>query len=129
MRVPSRRSMATNGSVASSRRRWPEMDLFHDNPLFSSVRQMLRAYAEQQIRPIAIKHDQEESMPWGLMKSAGALGLSQTAVIDGRKKLTGVDEDPDPKKPKQQARLAVVGSEELAFGCTGICLAIGGSGL
>ena len=105
------------------------MDLFHNNPLFSGVKQMLNAFARQQIRPIAIKHDQEESMPWGLMKSAGALGLSQTAVVDGRKKLTGVEEDPDPKKPKQQARLAVTGSEELAWGCAGICLAIGGSGL
>src|SRR3954469_14031895 len=105
------------------------MDLFHNNPLFAGVRQMLGAFAKQQIRPIAIKHDQEESMPWKLMKSAGALGLSQTAVVDGRKKLTGVDEDPDPKKPKSQARLAVAGSEELAYGCAGICLAIGGSGL
>jgi acyl-CoA dehydrogenase len=105
------------------------MDLFHNNPLFSGVKQMLNAFAKQQIRPIAMKHDAEESMPWGLMKSAGALGLSQTAVVDGRKKLTGVEEDPDPKKPKQQARLAVTGSEELAWGCAGICLAIGGSGL
>ncbi len=35
----------------------------------------------------------------------------------------------DPKKPKSQARLAVAGSEELAWGCAGICLALGGSGL
>ncbi|MFT3693870.1 MAG: acyl-CoA dehydrogenase family protein [Kofleriaceae bacterium] len=105
------------------------MDIFHNNPLFAGVRQMLGAFAKQQIRPIAIKHDQEESMPWGLMKSAAPLGLSQTALIDGRKKLTGVEEDPDPSKPKSQARLAVVGSEELAWGCAGICLAVGGSGL
>lgn len=105
------------------------MDLFHDNPLFQGVRQMLGAFAKQAIRPIAIKHDQEESMPWDLMKQAQALGLTQTAVVDGRKKLTGVDEDTDPKKPKSQARLAVVGSEELAWGCAGITLAIGGSGL
>ena len=105
------------------------MDLFHDNPFFTGVRQMLGAFAKQAIRPIAIKHDQEESMPWELMKAAGGLGLSQTAVVDGRKKLTGVDEDPDPKKPKSQARMAVAGSEELAWGCAGICLAIGGSGL
>lgn len=105
------------------------MDLFHNNPLFQGVRQMLGAFAKQSIRPIAIKHDQEESMPWDLMKTAATLGLSQTAVVDGRKKLTGVDEDPDPKKPKSQARLAVAGSEELAYGCAGICLAIGGSGL
>ncbi|HEX5061058.1 MAG TPA: acyl-CoA dehydrogenase family protein [Kofleriaceae bacterium] len=105
------------------------MDLFQDNPLFQGVRQMLGAFAKQAMRPIAIKHDQEESMPWELMKSSQALGLTQTAVVDGRKKLTGVDEETDPKKPKSQARLAVVGSEELAYGCAGITLAIGGSGL
>jgi acyl-CoA dehydrogenase len=105
------------------------MDLFHDNPLFSAVRQMLGAFATKFIRPIAIHHDQEESMPWELMKQAQGFGLGQTAVIDGRKKLTGVDEETDPKKPRSQARLAVAGSEELAYGCAGICLAIGGSGL
>ncbi len=105
------------------------MDLFHNQPLYAGVRQMLGAFAKQQMRPIAIKHDQEESMPWSLMKAAAPLGLSQTAVIDGRKRLTGIDEDPDPTKPKSQARLGVVGSEELAWGCAGIALAIAGSGL
>ena len=105
------------------------MDLFHNEPMFQGVRQMLGAFAKQAIRPIAIKHDQEESMPWDLMKTAQGLGLTQTAVVDGRKKLTGVDEERDPNKPKSQARLAVVGSEELAYGCAGITLAIGGSGL
>ena len=105
------------------------MDIFHDNPMFQAVRQMLGAFAKQSMRPIAIKHDQEESMPWDLMKTAQGFGLTQTSVLDGRKKLTGVDEDPDPKKPKSQARLSVVGSEELAFGCAGISLALAGSGL
>ena len=105
------------------------MDLFHNQPLYAGVRQMLRAFATQQMRPIAIKHDREESMPWDLLKTAAPLGLSQTAVIDGRKKLTGIDEDPDPTKPRSQARLGVVGSEELAWGCAGLALAIAGSGL
>ena len=105
------------------------MDLFHDSPLFSGVRQMLGAFAKSQMRPIAGEHDREETMPWDLMKSAQAIGLTQTAVLDGRKKLTGIDEDPDPKKPKSQARLSVVGSEELAYGCAGIMLALGGSAL
>ena len=108
------------------------MDIFHDSPLFSGVRQMLGGFATKMMRPIAIKHDQEESMPWDLMKVASGLGLTQTALLDGRKKLTGVDPDqeaPDPKKPTSQSRLAAVGSEELAYGCAGICLAIGGSGL
>lgn len=105
------------------------MDLFHDSPLFSGVRQMLGAFARSQLRAIAPRHDLEETMPWDLMKSAQALGLTQTAILDGRKKLTGVDEDPDPRKPKSQARLGVVGAEELAYGCAGITLALGGSSL
>jgi acyl-CoA dehydrogenase len=105
------------------------MDIFHDSPLFTGVRQMMGAFAKQSIRPIAIKHDQEESMPWDLMKQAQAFGMTQTTLLDGRKKLTGVDEDPDPKKPRTQARLSVAASEEMAWGCAGIALALGGSGL
>jgi len=105
------------------------MDIFHESPLFSGVRQMLGAFAKQQMRPIALKHDQEESMPWDLMKSAQALGMTQSALLEARKRLTGVDDDVDPKKPKSQARLAVAASEELAWGCAGIALALGGSGL
>lgn len=105
------------------------MDMFHDNPMLQGIRQMMSAFAKQAIRPIAAKHDREESMPWDLMKQAQAFGMTQTAVLDGRKKLTGVDEDPDPKKPKSQARLSVAASEEMAWGCAGIALALGGSGL
>ena len=106
------------------------MDLFHDSPMFSGVRQMLGGFASKMIRPIAIKCDQEESMPWDLMKAAAGMGLTQTSIVDGRKQITGVDDSAgDPKKPKSMARLAVVGSEELAWGCAGVCLAIGGSGL
>jgi butyryl-CoA dehydrogenase len=105
------------------------MDLFHDNPMLQGVRQMLGAFAKQMMRPIAIRHDQDESMPWDLMKAAQAVGMSQTAVLDGRKRLTGIDEDPDPTKPRSQARIGVVASEELAWACAGIALALGGSNL
>src|SRR5262245_39954620 len=105
------------------------MDIFHDNPMLQGVRQMLGAFAKQMMRPIAIKHDQEESMPWDLMKAAQGVGMSQTAMLDGRKRLTGVEEDPDPKKPRMQARIGVAASEELAWGCAGIALALGGSNL
>jgi acyl-CoA dehydrogenase len=105
------------------------MDIFHNNPLLSGVRQMLNGFATKMVRPIAIKHDQEESMPWALMKQASDVGMTQTSIVDGRKRLTGVDEETDPKKPKSQARIACAGAEELAYGCAGICLAIGGSGL
>ena len=105
------------------------MDLFHENPMLQGVRQMLGAFAKQMMRPIAIKHDQEESMPWDLLKTAHGVGLTQTATLDGRRRLTGVEEDPDPRKPKTQARLGVVASEEMAWGCAGLALALGGSNL
>jgi len=105
------------------------MDLFHDNPMLQGLRQMLGSFARQMMRPIAIKHDQEESMPWDLMRTAQNVGMSQTAAIDGRRRLTGVEEDPDPTKPRNQARIGVVASEELAWGCPGIALALGGSNL
>ncbi|HEX3481401.1 MAG TPA: acyl-CoA dehydrogenase family protein [Kofleriaceae bacterium] len=105
------------------------MDMFHDNPLLQGVRQMLGAFARQLMRPVAIKHDREESMPWDLLKAAQGAGMTQTALIDGRKRLTGIDEDSDPKQPRTQARLAVAASEELAWGCAGIALALGGSNL
>ncbi|MEZ4404403.1 MAG: acyl-CoA dehydrogenase family protein [Kofleriaceae bacterium] len=106
------------------------MDIFHDNPMLTGVRQMLGAFATQYIRKVAPLHDREESMPWALMKQAQSFGMSQTAVVDGRKALTGKDDaDDGAGKPSTQGRLGVVGSEELAYGCAGICLAIGGSGL
>jgi acyl-CoA dehydrogenase len=105
------------------------MDMFHDNPVLQGVRQMLGAFAKQMMRPVAIKHDQEESMPWDLMRAAQGVGMTQTAMLDGRRRLTGVEEDPDPAKPRIQARLGVAASEELAWGCPGIALALGGSSL
>src|SRR3954470_24912626 len=123
-----------SGSTACSRPR-PDrpsgdaMDLFHDNPLLQGVRQMLGAFARQMVRPIAIKHDQEESMPWDLLEAARGAGMTQTALLDGRKRLTGIDDDPDPGKPRTQARLGVAASEELGWGCAGIALALAGSNL
>ena len=58
------------------------MDLFHDNPTLQGVRQMLGAFAKQMMRPVAIRHDQEESTPWDLLKAAQTVGMSQTAVLD-----------------------------------------------
>src|SRR5262245_13098558 len=106
------------------------MDMFHDNPALQNMRQMLGAFAKQMMRPIAIKHDQEESMPWDLLKAANSLGMTQTAVLDGRRRMTGgTDDDTDPKKPGMMARLRAVVSEEMAWGCAGIALAVNGSGL
>jgi alkylation response protein AidB-like acyl-CoA dehydrogenase len=109
------------------------MDLFHGNPMLQGVRQMLGAFARQEMRPIAPLHDREESTPWDLMKKAQGLGMAQTALVDAQAianaQLGGDGKEDKPDKPKSGARLAVVGAEELAWGCAGMMLALGGSGL
>lgn len=110
------------------------MDLFHDAPMFQGVRQMLAAFAQKYVRPIAARHDAEESMPWDLMKQAAGFGMTQTSLIDGQRAVTGKSEDEVAAeqagtKPRTSARVSVVGAEELAWGCAGVSLAIGGSGL
>jgi acyl-CoA dehydrogenase len=105
------------------------MDIFHDNPMYQAARQMLSAFATQSIRPIAAQHDADETMPWDLMKQAQGFGLSQTALIDAQKTSGDDAAESEPKRPKKTGRLTCVGSEELAWGCAGIALALGGSGL
>ncbi|HLU66861.1 MAG TPA: acyl-CoA dehydrogenase family protein [Kofleriaceae bacterium] len=105
------------------------MDLLHGESMFQAVQQMMHALAEREIRPIAARHDREESMPWDLMKKVRAFGLTQTAMLDARK-MTGEEDAPEgDRKPGKSARMSVVGAEELAWGCAGIALALAGSGL
>ena len=105
------------------------MDIFAEVSEARAAKQMLGAFATQYIRPIAPRHDADESMPWDLMKMAQQFGMTQTALIDSVKAVTGKDDAGDPKKPSIRGRMTVAGAEELAWGCAGICLAIGGSGL
>ncbi len=111
------------------------MDILHDNPMLQGVRQMLGAFAKSQMRPIAPIHDADETMPWELMKQAQGFGMSQTALVDAAKGIPGsgggapkADADVE-KKPRTTGRMTVVAAEELAWGCAGIALALGGSGL
>ena len=109
------------------------MDLLHDNPMLQGVRQMLGAFAKNEIRPIAAAHDADETMPWDLMKKAQGFGMSQTALVDAAKGMPGASPSKPAadgaKKPRTAGRMTVVAAEELAWGCAGIALALGGSGL
>jgi alkylation response protein AidB-like acyl-CoA dehydrogenase len=66
------------------------------------------------IRPVAAKHDAEESTPWDVLKAARDWGLNG---IDHLQRLAG-DSD---------GQLNVIYAEELHWGCAGIALSISGS--
>ena len=75
-----------------------------------------RRFAADVIRPVAAKHDREESTPWEVIKAARREGLQGIDLIQR------FGTDPD----------GIIGSiyaEELHWGCAGIALALSGSSL
>jgi alkylation response protein AidB-like acyl-CoA dehydrogenase len=76
----------------------------------------VRGFARDVIRPVAAKHDREESTPWEVMKAAREQGLQ------GLDSLQRMGSDPD-------GMYGVISAEELHWGCAGIALAVSGSGL
>src|SRR5438552_2851330 len=79
-------------------------------------RALCRSFATEVIRPVAAKHDAEESTPWEVIKAAREWGLHG---VEHLQRLAG---DPD-------GQLSVIYGEELHWGCAGIALAISGSNL
>jgi acyl-CoA dehydrogenase len=79
-------------------------------------REQVRRFAREVIRPVARKHDEEESTPWEVIKEARRWGLQ------GLEHMQRMGADPD-------GQFGVTTAEELHWGCAGIALAIQGSGL
>jgi acyl-CoA dehydrogenase len=75
-----------------------------------------RQFATEVIRPVAAKHDREQSIPWDVVKQARAWGLH------GMPQLERLGSD-------QEGIMGVIYAEEMHWGCAGIALAIAGSGL
>lgn len=75
-----------------------------------------RRFATEVMRPIADKHDREQSIPWEAIEVAREWGLHGTELL----MRMGAD---------SEGMLGVIYAEELHYGCAGIALAISGSGL
>jgi len=75
-----------------------------------------RTFAAEVIRPAARKHDEEESVPWEVIKEARKQGLHG---IDHLQRMAG---DGD-------GQLSAIYAEEMHWGCAGIALAISASSL
>ena len=75
-----------------------------------------RRFAREVIRPVARRHDAEESTPWEVIREARAWGLN------GLNHIQRMGQDRD-------GQLGVIAAEEMHWGCAGIALAVNGSGL
>ena len=76
----------------------------------------VRRFSRDVIRPVAAKHDAEESTPWEVIKEARKWGLNGLDYIQR----TGSDAD---------GQLGIIAAEEMHWGCAGIALSVNGSGL
>src|SRR5215203_7263467 len=75
-----------------------------------------RQFAREVIRPAARKHDEEESIPWDVIKEARRQGFG---TLDAMQRSAA-----DP-----EGQMQVISAEEFHWGCAGTALAISGSGL
>jgi len=75
-----------------------------------------RAFARDVIRPAARKHDEEESIPWEVIKEARKQGFGTLEAIQR-------------SATDAEGQMQVISAEEFHWGCAGIALAISGSGL
>jgi alkylation response protein AidB-like acyl-CoA dehydrogenase len=75
-----------------------------------------RTFAREVIRPAARKHDEEESIPWDVIKEARKQGFGG---LEGIQRSAG----------DAEGQMQVISAEEFHWGCAGIALAISGSGL
>jgi alkylation response protein AidB-like acyl-CoA dehydrogenase len=75
-----------------------------------------RTFAREVIRPAARKHDEEESIPWEVIKEARKQGFGG---------LEGIQRS----AADSEGQMSVISAEEFHWGCAGIALAISGSGL
>jgi acyl-CoA dehydrogenase len=79
-------------------------------------RDYCRRFAREVMRPAARRHDEDESVPWEVIREARRWGLQG---LDYMQRMGG---DGD-------GQLGVIYAEELHWGCAGLALAISGSGL
>jgi acyl-CoA dehydrogenase len=75
-----------------------------------------RTFAREVIRPAARKHDEEESIPWDVIKEARKQGFGGLEAIQR-------------SAGDSEGQMQVISAEEFHWGCAGIALAVSGSGL
>src|ERR671916_913030 len=100
---------------SSVNRRRPTVD-FRLNDEQLEFQAHCRRFAREVIRPIAVKHDRDESVPWEVIKAAREWNLHG---LDTTQKM-GTDPD---------GLFSCIYAEELHWGCAGIALAIQGGSL
>jgi acyl-CoA dehydrogenase len=89
-----------------------------------NIRSMLHWFAENEMRPIALEADRTGEIPLAFFKKTMQMGLA-----GGAQPRDFGDTDMIPAKERQSNRVAIIGSEELAWGDPALILTFPGPGL
>ena len=73
-------------------------------------KERIHKFAAEQIRPVAMKHDKDQSVPWDVMKAAAKEGIGTLDFM------MSLGSDP-------QGQFSAIYAEEMHWGCAGIALA------
>ena len=95
---------------------------FELDPLVLQIREFVHAFAESTLRPLAREADEKGVLPVETIKQLGSLVGNRASVMPDERA------DAAARKPIGSI-LAVVGSEELAWGDPAVLLNIPGPGL
>ena len=91
-----------------------------------NVREMLHWFAKNEMRPIALEADRTGEIPLAFFKKTMEMGLAGGGVDDTE---AGEKAEGGKKGEKQTNRIAVIASEELAWGDPALILTFPGPGL
>src|SRR5699024_7926724 len=90
------------------------------------IKEMTHWFAENEIRPIAMKADQMEKVPDDWLEKVNQMGIHlNTSSFGG----SGEAKDGKNKKEREGNRLGVLATEEMAWGDPAITLSLPGAGL
>jgi acyl-CoA dehydrogenase len=93
----------------------------------NNIKGMLHWFAESEMRPVSLQADREHQVPDELLQKTVQYGISMSAL--DRPAKTDQEEVKKEKKESQGNRLAVMATEELAWGDAAIMLTLPGPGL
>ncbi|CAG4942001.1 unnamed protein product [Colias eurytheme] len=116
---PIYRKLSTTVSNGAAAKPIPTTGMcFELNDEQKALQDLARKFTREEIMPVAAQYDKSGEYPWPIVKKAWEVGLMNGHVPEhcGGVGNFGVFEE-------------CLTSEEIAFGCTGIVTAIGGSGL
>ena len=76
-----------------------------------ALKERIHKFAVEEIRPVAMQHDKDQTVPWDVMKAAAKEGIGTLDFM------MSMGSDP-------QGQFAIIYAEEMHWGCAGIALAI-----